>query len=82
METNYFLICAECGHWSVSATMARAVEQQLNRWLVPRWISFVDVTGARIRIRADQVRSVSQSYTETRAAGRSFRRWLEEEDEE
>ncbi|MBK7715046.1 MAG: hypothetical protein IPI38_06450 [Gemmatimonadetes bacterium] len=53
MNTDYFLVCAECGHWSVSATMARAIEHQLARWLAPRWITFVDLTGARIRIRAD-----------------------------
>ena len=56
METNYFLVCAECGHWPVSATMAGAIERQLGRWLPPRWIVFVDLTGARIRVRTDQVR--------------------------
>ena len=81
MNTDYFLVCAECGHWSVSATMARAIEHQLARWLPPRWITFVDLTGASIRIRADQVRSVSQCYAENRAAERTFRRRLDEEDE-
>ncbi len=81
METNYFLVCAECGHWPVSATMAAAIEHQLARWLPPRWITFVDLTGARIRIRTDQVRSVSQCYTETRAAERALRRRLDEEEE-
>ena len=81
METNYFLVCAECGHWSVSAAMARAIEQQLNRWLVPRWVTFVDVTGARIRIRTRDVRSVSQCYVEHRSAERTLRRLLDEEDE-
>ena len=81
METNYFLVCAECGHWPVSVTMAGAIERQLGRWLPPRWIVFVDLTGARIRVRTDQVRSVSQSYAENRAADRTLRRRLDEEDE-
>jgi hypothetical protein len=81
METNYFLVCAECGHWSVSAAMARTIEHQLNRWLAPRWIAFVDVTGARIRIRASDVRSLSQCYVENRSAERTLRRLLDEEDE-
>jgi hypothetical protein len=79
METNFFLVCAECGHWQVSATMARAIEQQLNRWLVPRWVTFVDLSGARIRIRTSEVRSVSQCYAEHRSAERTLRRLLDDE---
>jgi hypothetical protein len=82
MDTNYFLVCAECGHWTVSARMAKAIEVELDRWVLPRWICFVDLTGARIRIRAKHVNSVSQCYAETRAAERSLRRRLEEEDVE
>ena len=41
----------------------------------------MDLTGARIRVRTDQVRSVSQSYAENRAADRTLRRRLDEEDE-
>jgi hypothetical protein len=81
MRTDYFVVCAECGHWSVSAAMAQTIEHELTRWLPPRWVTFVDLTGARIRIRARDVRSVSQCYSENRHAERVFRRALEEEDE-
>jgi len=81
MDTDYFLVCAECGHWTVSAAMARAIEAQLGAWVTPRWISFVDLHGARVRIRTRLLYSVSQCYAETRAAERAFRRRIDAEDD-
>jgi hypothetical protein len=46
---------------------------------MPCWITFVDVTGARVRLRAESVQSLSQRTVEQRAVGRRFERQARDE---
>jgi hypothetical protein len=72
---DYFIIeCGDTAWYYVSTVMARAIEGRLDRWLRPRWITFVDLTGARIRIRAGEITSIVQSTPTMRADSRAFDR--------
>ena len=68
----HVLVMRECCH-PVSTVMARHVERQLDRWPRPRWVTFVDLSGARIRVRADAIESLAHSNPETREMWRRFR---------
>ena len=70
---DYFVVLASDAYWYVSARMARYIESRLDRFPRPRWIAFVDVFGARVRVRSDLVEAVHQSYRDQRAASRAFR---------
>ena len=72
---DYFIIdCGDSSWFYVSTVMARAIEGRLDRWLRPRWITFVDVTGARIRVRSRDINSIAQSTATQRADSRAFDR--------
>jgi hypothetical protein len=78
---DYFVIQTRESSWFyVSTVMARAIDRRLDRWLRPRWITFVDVTGARIRIRAADIVSMVQSTAMQRADRRAFDRECGQED--
>jgi len=78
---EYCLIGTPWGVRPVSPVMAQHIERALTRWPRPRWISFVDITGARVRLRTALVECVEQSSPETRALWRRFRRETRREDE-
>ena len=78
----YVLITRRC-NYPVSAVMLRHVEQELNRWPQPRWITFVDLAGARIRLRSSVIEGFEQSSPETRALQRRvIAEWIKEEEKE
>ena len=45
----------------------------------PAWITFVDVVGARFRVRTDTIQSLTQSTAEQRAMGYARLKRLREE---
>jgi hypothetical protein len=59
--------------------MARFIEACLEADPAPRWVKFVDLTGARIRLRARLIDSISQSTAEQRASERALQRRLRRE---
>ncbi|MGH7461533.1 MAG: hypothetical protein ACREMA_10965 [Longimicrobiales bacterium] len=63
----------------VSRETARAVLKQLNRWLVPRWIRVVDVSGSEIWLPSQSIEVLVESTPEQRAQDRTLRRKLDEE---
>ncbi|MFN8652344.1 MAG: hypothetical protein U0133_10610 [Gemmatimonadales bacterium] len=67
-----FVLATRDTHWWISTAMARAVEAELVAVPAVRWLTFVDLTGARIRLRADQVTCLAQFFAEQRAAERRF----------
>ena len=71
---DYFVVGTQSQDWYVSRDMARFVEACLDQVPVPRWIAFVDLTGARVRLRARLVLSVCQCTAEQRAQARAFGR--------
>jgi hypothetical protein len=76
---DFFVVSTEWDTWCVSTEMARHLDACLDTDPLPHWITFVDVTGARVRLRADSVASLTQRSVEQRALGRRFERLAREE---
>ena len=74
LHAGYHLVTTQQGNYIVSTVMAGHIERELDRWPRPRWITFVDVAGARVRIRSRLVEGLEQSSTETRALWRQWRK--------
>ena len=72
--TDYFLVMAAPDDWCVSREMAQAIEASLNQEPVPEWVTFVDLTGARIRVRTRLISCIHQCTAEQRALARAIRR--------
>ena len=58
--------------WYVSTAMVRSIEVSLDHYPVPRWIRFVDLTGARVRLQSRTIEYVAQSTEDQRAIERAF----------
>jgi hypothetical protein len=72
---DYFIVSTTDGFFYVSTAMARAIETALDRrWPRARWVTFVDLSGSRLRIRASTILGLFQSTAAQRAAMRSFER--------
>ncbi|HJQ65160.1 MAG TPA: hypothetical protein VJ816_02230 [Gemmatimonadales bacterium] len=76
---DFFVVSTEWDTWCVSTEMARHIDACLDADPIPRWVTFVDVTGARVRLRADSVESLTQRSIEQRAIGRRFERQARDE---
>ena len=79
MKDDLFVVSADCTAWYVSTEMARFIEACLEADPAPRWVKFVDLTGASIRLRARLIESISQSTAEQRASERALDRRLRRE---
>ena len=60
---TYFYVSARCGTWYVSTAMARHIEACLDAEPRPAWLCFVDLTGARVRVRTRDVEYLNQDRT-------------------
>jgi hypothetical protein len=69
---DYFVLSTREANWYLSPAMAQVVERELVRAGPDEWVTFVDLTGARIRVRAGLVQYLAQCYTENRAEERRF----------
>jgi hypothetical protein len=76
---DYFVISTETSTWYVSTAMARVVEGCIDAEARPEWVTFVDLTGARVRLRVEQIEYVCQCTAEQRRLGRAFYRALKQE---
>jgi hypothetical protein len=76
---DYFVVCGELNTWVVSTEMARHIEACLDRVPPPKWVTFVELSGARIRVRTREIECIAQSTAEQRAAERAFNRKLRQE---
>jgi hypothetical protein len=76
---DYFVVGGDCGVWYVSPAMARTIDARLGAIPQPRWITFVDLTGARIRLRTRQIDYLCQCTADQRSAERAFFRSLNQE---
>lgn len=74
LPVDYFVVVAQYGVWHVSREMAQAIEATLNEAPAPGWVMFVDLTGARVRVRARLIEYVYQCTAEQRALARAFHR--------
>ena len=71
---DYFLIVAHFEEWYVSREMVKAIEASLNETPLPQWVVFVDLTGARVRVRTRLIEYIYQCTAEQRAVARAFLR--------
>jgi|SRR5215471_2880691 len=71
---DYFLVSAHYEEWYVSREMAQAIEVALSEAPTPKWVVFVDVTGARVRVRTRLIEYIYQGTAEQRALSRAFHR--------
>jgi len=76
---DFFVVSTEGDTWCVSTEMARHIDACLEADPMPRWVVFVDVTGARVRVRSDRIESLTQRSVEQRAISRTFERMAMEE---
>ena len=74
LADEYFVIETPQYWFAVSRETAHSIERLLDRWWGPRWITFIDIYGARRRILRSAVDFISESTPSLRAAGRAFRR--------
>lgn len=75
---SFYLNSRLCG-WTISAETARQVEAALDAVPPPNWVSFVDIHGARVRVRTRDIRYLQQSTPETRELWRRVRKERDEE---
>ena len=75
---NFFVVTGTDFSAVVSTAMARHIEACLEKpWA--RWVTFVDRSGSRFRVRARQIQSIVQSTAEQRLMDRAFFRALQNE---
>ena len=81
---EYFAVSGETFWFAVSLEMAQFIEQELARWPRRGWLTFVDLNGSRVRLRAREIVQITQWTPGQRAANRAFLQALrqEEQDEE
>jgi hypothetical protein len=76
---DYFVIDARNNTWYVSTAMARFIESVLDAEVRALWVSFVDLTGARVRVRTGEINAICQCTAGQRAKEREFGRSLNRE---
>ena len=76
---DFFVVSTEWDNWCVSTEMARHIDETLDADPLPRWITFVDLTGARVRVKADSIESLTQRSAQQRAVTRAFERLAKDE---
>ena len=70
---EYFVVRAG-SDWIVSKETAQSLQRQLGRpWLKPRWIRFVDITGAVVSLQRRDIYWMKQSTPESRDLWRRFK---------
>jgi hypothetical protein len=76
---DYFVLETPFSSWYLSVEMARAVDRDLMAKPLPDWTVFVDLAGARVRLRTSRVESLVQCTADQRAACREFNKRLKRE---
>jgi hypothetical protein len=76
---DHFVVSARSETWYVSTEMARHIEACLDVEHRQVWISFVDLSGARVRLRSRELEYLAQSTADQRAAERASHRRLSQE---
>jgi len=75
LHRDHHIVVTTQFSYIVSGVMARHIEQELDRRRRPVWVTFVDVSGARVRIRSAVIEGIEQSSLEARDL---WRRWREQ----
>ena len=75
-QHDFFVVIAGDCRFHVSTAMAAHIERVLGARWKSRWVTFVDLSGSRVRVRTDRITMVMQSTVDQRAAERTQIRWL------
>ena len=76
---DFFVVTGTDFSAVVSTSMVRHIEACLDGRPWVRWVTFVDRSGSRFRVRARQIQSIVQSTTEQRQLDRELYRALQNE---
>ncbi len=77
---DWFVVYTGDCSWLVSTEMARHLERALDARRPPRWVTFVDLAGSRVRILSGAIYCIEQSTAEQREAWRRFQKARRAED--
>ncbi len=58
LHQDHHIVATTKFNYIVSTVMARHIERELDRKPRRQWIKFVDVAGARVRIRASVIEGI------------------------
>ncbi|MCI0435523.1 MAG: hypothetical protein L0271_18040 [Gemmatimonadetes bacterium] len=79
---EYFAISCEADTYYVRRREARRIADLLERRWRPRWIGFVDIFGAQVRVPARTITAIAESSEVLRQQERNFRRARRTEDKQ
>jgi hypothetical protein len=68
---DYYMV-AQYSTWYVSPETAARMGRALDRPWRPRWLKFVDLTGARVWLQTDAIECISESTERQRTSDRQF----------
>lgn len=71
---DFVVVSGPFGNFCVTRNVAREIERVLERRWRPRWVTFHDRVGSRVRVRASEVRLFVESTTAQRASDRQLER--------
>lgn len=77
---DFWVVYGDSGLFYVSAETAGKLGGRLDGWWTPRWITFVDISGSRVRLRARDVHGIYESTELQRTRDRSFHRARRQEE--
>lgn len=69
---DYYIVSTEDGWYFVNADTAARISRVLEARWPPRWVRFVDLTGARVWVRTRLVESLRESTERNRERDREF----------
>jgi hypothetical protein len=78
---DYWVIYTRSFAVYVTAETAAEVARRTEGWWTPRWVTFLDIVGARVRVRGRDVDAICESTELQRERDRSFQRARHREDE-
>src|SRR5688572_4007420 len=67
---EYWLVRGRWGYAYVSREVAQNLMSQLRRWLRPRWVCVIDLSGSVIWSRSCDIDMIAESTPEQRASDR------------
>lgn len=78
---DFVVVSGPFGRLSVTRNVAREIERVLDRRWRPRWVTFHDRVGSRVRVRANEIRLFVESTTAQRASDRQLDRACRKEEQ-
>jgi hypothetical protein len=81
-ESDYWVVEGDVGWFYVTRETAQRVARLLGCIIAPRWLAFVDLFGAEVRVRSRDIARIGECTGPQRSAKRSFQRARRREEKE